>query len=442
MNCLPRISGMARAIAVAGLLSAAALVSPAAATEVQRVVSPGGIEAWLVEEHSVPVIAVDFGFRGGTSQDPDGKEGLANLMSGLLDEGADDIDSAAFQRAIEDNSISMSFSAGRDVFYGSLKTLTANRDEAFRLLALAVNKPRFDAEPIERIRAQIVAGIKANEKDPEELAYDLWYEAAFPGHPYGRRKEGTEKTLAGITADDLRGLHDRMFARRDLKVAVVGDIDAKALAPLLDEVFANLPAEPDLVAIPEVTPTTKAEVRSDIANPQTVIRFGGAGLKRADPDFIPAFIANHILGGGSFSSRLYDEVREKRGLAYSVYTFLAPYDHSAIFIGGVATRADRAAEAMSLIEEELKRIAADGPTEDELAKAKSFLVGSFALRFDTSQKISSQLLAFALDDLGIDYINKRNSLIEAVTIDDVRRAARRLYGGEGLITATVGPAAG
>ncbi|HQF30763.1 MAG TPA: pitrilysin family protein [Hyphomicrobiales bacterium] len=436
-----RIACRLRPLALGLLVLAALMLRPAAATEVQRVVSPGGIEAWLVEEHAVPVIAMDFGFAGGSAQDPEGKTGLANLLSGLLDEGAGDLDSATFQKALEDNSISMSFSAGRDVFYGSLKTLTANRDEAFRLLTLAVNEPRFDAEPIERMRAQIVAGIKANEKDPEELAFDLWYEAAFPDHPYGWRKEGSEASLAAVTAADLAGLRDRMFARRDLKVAVVGDIDAKTLAPLLDEVFGRLPADPDLVAVPEITPKAGARVESEIANPQTVIRFGGVGIKRDDPDFIPAYIANHILGGGSFSSRLYDEVREKRGLAYSVYTFLAPYDHAGAFVGGVATRSDRAGEAMQLIESELKRFAAEGPTEKELAEAKSFLVGSFALRFDTSQKISAQLLAFNLDNLGIDYINKRNALIEAVTIEDVKRAAKRVFGSGGLIVATVGPLA-
>ncbi|HOV03631.1 MAG TPA: insulinase family protein, partial [Kaistiaceae bacterium] len=207
------------------------------------------------------------------------------------------------------------------------------------------------------------------------------------------------------------------------------------------EVFGRLPADPDLVAVPEITPKAGARVESEIANPQTVIRFGGVGIKRDDPDFIPAYIANHILGGGSFSSRLYDEVREKRGLAYSVYTFLAPYDHAGAFVGGVATRSDRAGEAMQLIESELKRFAAEGPTEKELAEAKSFLVGSFALRFDTSQKISAQLLAFNLDNLGIDYINKRNALIEAVTIEDVKRAAKRVFGSGGLIVATVGPLA-
>ncbi|MCC2113752.1 MAG: insulinase family protein, partial [Hyphomicrobiales bacterium] len=284
----------------------------------------------------------------------------------LFDEGAGDLDSAAFQKALEDASVSMSFSAGRDEFYGSLKTLTVNRDEAFRLLKLGVNEPRFDAEPVERIRSQIVAGLKQDRTDPETLAFDLWYETAFPDHAYGRRKEGTEESLARITADDLRVLRNNVFARAGLKIAVVGDIDAATLAPILDDVFGALPAESTLVETAEAMPLAAARRDEAMAIPQTVIRFGTGGLKRADPDFIPAYILNHILGGGSFTSRLYNEVREKRGLAYSVYTLLAPYEHSAIFLGGVATRADRAEAALALIRAEIKRIAEDGPTEEEL----------------------------------------------------------------------------
>ena len=434
----PQGGGKGPFAVLAAALALLLLAIPASATEIQRVVSPGGIEAWLVEEHAVPVIAVDFAFKGGAAEDPEGKAGLANFLTGMLDEGAGELDSAAFQKAIEDASVSMSFSAGRDEFYGSLKTLTINRGEAFRLLKLALNEPRFDAEPVDRIRAQIVAGLKQDRTDPETLAFDLWYETAFPGHAYGRRKEGTEESLARITADDLRTFRNNVFARAGLKVAIVGDIDAATLAPLLDDVFGALPATATQVETAEVTPLAAARRDETMAIPQTVIRFGSAGLKRADPDFIPAYILNHILGGGSFTSRLYNEVREKRGLAYSVYTFLAPYEHSAIFLGGVATRADRAEDALALIRAEIKRIADEGPTAEELEKAKSYLIGSYALRFDTSSKISGQLVQIQLDDLGIDYINTRNDQIAAVTLDDVKRVAKRLFADKDLVIVTVG----
>lgn len=408
------------------------------ATEIQRVVSPGGIEAWLVEEHSVPLISFNFAFKGGAAQDPAGKMGLANMVSGLLDEGAGDLESRAYQEKLQDLSIKLSFSAGRDSFEGKLRTLSVNLDEAVEMLRLAVNEPRFDAEPVERIRAQIQASIKRRLRDPETIAMRDWFKVAFPNHPYGNSRRGTAETVAAITTDDLRTFHKNIFARGELKVGVVGAIDAETLGKVLDTVFGKLPDQPKLTDVPEITPVAGARTTEKMAIPQTVIRFGGAGLKRADEDFVPAYVMNHIFGGGSFSSRLYVEVREKRGLAYSVYTFLAPFDHSGVFLGGTATRRDRADETLELINAEIKRMAEEGPTVEELAKAKKYLTGSYALRFDTSSKIASELVGIQQENLGIDYIKKRNGMIEAVTLEDVKRAARRVLDKGGLTISVVG----
>ena len=440
---LPQLSPI-RCRAVALLLLVAAFLPdrPAAATDIQRLVSPGGIEAWLVEEHSVPVIAVNFAFRGGSAQDPVGKAGLANLLTTLFDEGAGDLDSAAFQRALEDSSVSISFDAGRDALYGEMKTLSGNRAEAVRLLRLALTEPRFDPEPLERMRARILVGLRQEDRDAETIASKLWFSAAFPDHPYGRPGKGTPESVAAITRNDIRDYYSRVLARDGLKIAIVGDIDADTARALLDEVFGPLPEKARLEPVAETAPMPGASARRDMPNPQTVIRFGGPGLKRSDPDFIPAYVVNYILGGGGFSSRLYNEVREKRGLAYSVYTYLLPFRHAGVYLGGVATRADRAADALGLIMTEIARIAENGPSEEELAKAKDYLVGSYPLRFDSSGKIASQLVEIQLENLGIDYINRRNSLIEAVTIDDVRRTAKRLFGADDMIIVTVGQPAG
>ena len=420
-------------------LVAASFALPAsAAVDIERVVSPGGLEAWLVREDTLPMIAVSFAFRGGAAQDPAGTPGVANMLSGLLDEGAGDLDSQAFQARLDDYSISLSFNASRDAFSGRLRTLTENRDEAFRLLGLALTSPRFEAEPVDRVRAQIVSGIRSRERDPDSIAGKAWLEAAFPGHPYGQPDNGTLDSVAAIGAEDLRAYRANVFARANLKIGVVGDIDAATLGRLLDETFGKLPAEPRLAPVPDVVPAAGTRIDIDMAIPQTVIRFGGNGLRRDDPDFLAAYIANHILGGGSFSSRLYDEVREKRGLAYSVGTYLAPFEHGAIFAGGTATRADRAEESIALIESEMRRFAAEGPTEEEVAKAKSYLIGNYPLRFDSSVEIAGQLLAIQLDDLGIDYVNRRNDLIRAITAEDVRRAAARLFGSGELIVTRVG----
>ena len=419
------------------LLLAAA--SPAAAIEVQRVVSPGGIEAWLVEDHSNPIISLDMTFRGGAALDPVGKEGLANLVSGLIDEGAGDLDSQAFQGRLQDLSIGLSFSTGLDTFSGDLKTLTENRDTAFELLRLALNEARFDEEPIARIRSQILAGLARDSENPRVIVRRTLNKMLFPEHAYGRPVSGTTESVTGLTVKDLRRFTAERFARDVLVVGVVGDITANDLARLLDETFLGLPATAASVDLTDTTPSGKGGVvvvEKDL--PQSVVVFGHEGIERADPDYYTAYVVNYILGGGGFSSRLYQEIREKRGLAYSVYTYLNPLDRAALVVGGVATQNERVSESLDLIRAEWRRMAEDGPSEEELRDAKIYLTGSFPLRFSSSGRISGMLIGMQLNYLGIDYLDRRNALIEAVTLDDARRVATRLYDADKLTVIVVG----
>lgn len=398
----------------------------AQAGRIQKVVSPSGIEAWLVEEHAIPLIAVDFSFLGGSTQDPHGKEGTVNLLTTLLDEGAGDLDSQTFQGKLEDLAIDLSFSEDLDRFTGEMKTLSENRDQAFDLLALALAKPRFDKDAVERMRVQTIAAIRRSQRNPDAVASRLWAKTEFPDHPYGRPGDGTEASVAAIGVADLQAAHAHIFARKGLKIAVVGDIDAATLAPALDRIFGALPAEGKLAPVADAIPKAGASAKEALDVPQATIRFGMPGLKRADPDFIPAYVMNHILGGGTFSSWLYEEVREKRGLAYSIATGLAPYAHAGVFVGMVGTSADRVEETIGLVRRQIERMRDQGPTAEELAATKAYLIGSYPLRFDTSDKIAGSLLGIQIEDLGIDYIDKRNAMIEAVTLDDVKRVAKRL----------------
>jgi len=420
-------------IAAAILLTACA--APASATTIERVVSPGGIEAWLVHEPAVPLISMDFAFVGGAIQDPPGKAGTASLAAALLDEGAGDLDSKAFHDRLERKAIELSFQAERDTLRGSLRTLTENRDEAFDDLRLALTAPRFDPDEVEINRGQILSLVRRASTSPTEIANQRWWETAFAGHPYGRPVDGTLETVPAITRDDLVSYVQRVLARDHLKIAVVGDIDADTLKPLLDRVFGTLPARADLAPVGAASPQglgRRIVIKIDV--PQAVVTFGGPGIARKDPDFMAAYIVNHILGGGSMSSRLYQEVREKRGLAYSVYDSLMWLNHAALFLGGTATRADRTGETLELIEKEIHRLAENGPTADELAKAKAYLNGSFPLNLDTSSKIASMLVQLQLDDLGIDYFDRRPQMINAVTLEDARRVAKRLLDGGLLVT--------
>lgn len=435
-SCVGKLSRLA----TLALFFGVSLTGTALAVDIQRIVSPSGIEAWLVEEDTVPLIAMSFAFVGGSAQDPAGRPGVANMLSGLLDEGAGDLDSAAFQAALDEYSIELSFDAGRDDFGGSLKTLVENRDEAARLLKLALTEPRFDPDPVERIRAQIVAGIRSDARDPDNLAGEALIASVFPDHPYGRPLEGTLDSVAAITIDDLRTFHGKNIARDNLKIAVVGAIDGAALAQLLEDVFGSLPVKANLDLVRNVEPVIGDRVDIAMDLPQSVLLFASGGLVRSDPDFIPAAMALRILGGGAVSSRLYEEVREKRGLTYSIGFGLRAYEHAGLVLGSTKTRADQTAQVTELIESEIDRFVSDGVTAEELADAKSYLIGSYALRFTTSTRIARQLLAIQLDNLGIDYISQRNDLIGAVTLDDIRRATKRLFA-KGLTVVRVGPPA-
>ncbi len=417
----------------------ATLSTPASAMKIQTIKSPGGIEAWLVEEHSVPLMALRFSFEGGNSQDTPGKEGLANFITAMADEGAGDLTALQFQERMEEVAMRMGFDDSRDALYGSFETLTENRDASVELLRLAINEPRFDPDAVERIRGQLLAGLAFAAKDPDRVAAREWFSTAFPGHPYGRPANGTLESIAAITREDLEGYRKRVFAKDTLKVVAVGDVDAATLGRILDRVFGDMPEKADLVAVPFVEPKTGGNLQVvEMPVPQSVATFGLAGLLRKDPDFIPAFVMNHILGGGGFSSRLMEQVREKRGLAYSVYSYLQPYQHTAIFAGGVATKNDEIGQSLEVIRAELARMAKEGPSPEELEGAKSYLIGSYPLRFDTNSKIANQLLGILQDGLGIDYVDKRNALIQAVTLEDVKRAASRILATDNLITTVVG----
>ncbi|MGB0629267.1 MAG: M16 family metallopeptidase [Alphaproteobacteria bacterium] len=417
-----------------------AFAIPAQATEIRKIVSDKGIVAWFVPDNSVPLIALNFVFRGaGSATDPVGREGLAEMSSALLDEGAGDVVSSDFQRQLEEIAAQMSFSAGRDHYSGRLRTLSSEREKAFGLLRLALTRPRFDAKPVERIRGQLLASLKQNAENPRHISGRAWSETVFPGHPYSRPSNGTETSLAAISRKDLQTFVGQRFTRERLVIGVVGDISEAELKQRLDLVFGDLPQSGPALAVPEVQPSgigKSVVVRKPI--PQSVMILGHAGIKREDPDWYAALLVTRVFGGGGLSSRLYEEVREKRGLAYSVYAYLSPMEKSALIVGGVATQNARAGESLDVIKSAWKQLSNNGITEKELMDAKAYSNGSFPLRLGSSRGIAGLLVGIQLSNLGMDYIEKRPSLINAVTLEHANRVARRLYDAERLTTVVVG----
>lgn len=409
------------------------------AVEIKEVTSPGGIKAWLVENNTIPLIAMQFSFEGGSTSDPVGKEGTAHFITGMMDEGAGDLDSAAFQALRDELAVRISFDNGMDQFEGSLQTLSKNRAEAFALLKKVVTAPHFEKEAMERVRQQFLLSAQNDERDPEKIASRAWMKLAFADQLYARQSNGTPESIAAITPDDLRAMHKLLFNRRGLKVAVVGDIDATTLAASLDEIFGGLPDTEPPQPVSTVTMAKGPIVRIiDYDISQSILIFGHEGILRNDPDFIPAFVMDQILGGGGFASRLTTEVREKRGLTYGIGFGLSPLDHAGLYVGSLGTRNEKAGEALAVVKETMKKMADEGPTQSELDDVKTFLTGSYALRFDTNGKIAGQLLGIQQQNLGIDYINKRNGWVEAVTLDQVKAQAQRLIFSDNLIVTVVG----
>jgi zinc protease len=429
---------------LASLIVALVFVArPGLATEINAFDTPAGLGVWYVQEKSIPILSVELSFPRGSVHEPDGLGGLANMVSATLDEGAGDLNSLAFQTRLEELAISMSFGSSKDAFRISLKTLSKNRDEAFRLLGLALQKPRFDDKAVERIRRQIQTRIIGQQEDANAIAAKAWFKKTYGDHPYGRPTLGTKESIARITPADLRDWVGKNFRRDGLLIGAVGDVDQQEISRLLDLALAGLKRKVVTPEVSKIMPTSTGSttvIRKP--NPQSVVMFGMPGIMRDDPDYYAAYVMNYVLGGGGFTSRLYQEVREKRGLAYSVYSYIYPYENSAIYLGGLGTANERVAESLEVVKAEIAKLADSGISADELAKAKVFLNGSFPLRLDSNAKIARMLVAIRISDLGLDYIDKRPALINAVTVEDIRRVARRLLISDAITWVIVGDPAG
>lgn len=415
------------------------LALPASATvEIKEVKTPSGLTAWLVEDHAIPFMALEIRFRGGASLDAPGKRGAINLMTGLLEEGAGDLDARGFAREVEGLAASMSFRVDDDALSISARFLSENRDEAVALLKSALQAPRFDQEAIERVRQQVLSGIASEEKDPDELAARAIDGIVFGTHPYATSLSGTAESVATLTRDDLVAAHQKVIARDRLYIGAVGDITGAELAAMLEDLLGSLPE-----AGAPMPPVAEIDIPGGITvvpfdTPQSVARFAQSGIALEDPDYFAAIILNHILGGGSFESRLTQEVRVERGLTYGVYSYLAGKDLGDVYIGAVNSANDRIAEAIDVIQAEWGKAASKGVTAQEVEDAKTYLTGAYPLRFDGNGRIANIIVNMQLMGLPIDYVKTRNDRVDAVTIDDVNRVAGELLEPDRLHFVVVG----
>ncbi len=407
--------------------------------DIQEVKSKSGITAWLIEDNSIPVISFQFAFKGaGSVNEPADKQGLAQLLSNTMDEGAGDLDSQAFQKELQDLSISLSFSSGRDHFGGSVKTLTKNSERAFDLLEMAIMRPRFDDEPVQRMRDANKSRIRSSLSNPDWMTARIMNDVAFADHSYAQNSGGTLSTLDAITSDDLRNFRRKHLGTNNLVVAVAGDINAKRLKIILDNVFAGLP-EVDIPAPNTFTLKNQKKIavyKQDI--PQTIIEMMTPALTKDDPDYFAAQVMNFVLGSSGFGSRLTEEIREKRGLTYGIYSSLQVMDYTNALRVSTSTKNENVPEMLSTIHKEFNAMREAGITQEELDDAKAYLIGSLPLSLTSTDKISGLMLSLMRDDLGRDYLDRRQKAIEEMTIDDVKTVSSRLLSTDKFVSVLTG----
>ncbi|MBV9992326.1 MAG: insulinase family protein [Alphaproteobacteria bacterium] len=386
-----------------------------------------GEEVWFAEDHTLPMVALVASFPAGSSYDPPGKNGLASFAASMMDEGAANTNSRAFHDALADRAIQLSVQTDRDWTVVTLVTLSANAKDAFKLLAMALAKPRFDGDAIARVRTQMLQNLAQQDEDPSEVAAREFNRVFFGGHPYAHSTDGDPAGLNAINRIDLKNFAASHWVHGGLKIAAAGDLTAAQLADIVKATFGPLGAKQP--PLPSRAARLGAPgihvVKMDVPQPNAV--FGLPGVIRSDKDFLPAYVANYILGGGGFASRLTADVREKKGLTYDISTELSDLRRAGAIEGLVATRADAMQETLDTVRETMTRFADQGPTPQELADAKTYLTGSFPRAFASNQGTASQLSAFQRAGLSVDYVAKRNGLINAITLDDVKRVAKKLF---------------
>ncbi len=419
------------------------LALPARAeVDIKQITTPAGFKAWLVEDHSIPFMALRVAFKGGANLDAPGKRGATNLMMALLEEGTGDLDARGFASAVGDLAASFDYDAYDDLVAISARVLTENRDEAMGLLRGALIEPNFDQSALERVRKQVLSIIQSDLKNPDDIAQAAYNAPTYGDPTYGTSRNGTLESVAALTRDDIIAAHQSVMAKDRVYISAVGDISEAELSALIDTLLAGLPETG--AAMPE-----RAELGmepgvfvTEYETPQSVAVFGHSGIKRFDPDFFPAFIASNIFGGSGLNSRLMEEVREKRGLTYGISTYLSTRDYAETIVGGFSSANDRIAEAIDVVKAEWTKFADEGVSQEELDRAKTYLTGAYALRFDGNGRIANMFVGMQMDDLPVSYIATRNDKINAVTLEEINRVIKRLYRTDALHFTVVGQPTG
>ncbi len=390
---------------------------------IQQFVTPKGISVWLVEEPSIPILSLRMAWEQGSATDPDGLEGLTNAMTYHMNEGAGELDAQAFFKRMEELNMSFSCSAGSDNTYCNASMLTDNAEASFDMIAMAYGAPRFDEGPFERFLREQAVSLETRETNAGYLAGRAMDQALYPDHPYAR--EVSAESLAALSRDGMRARKDAIMVREGMLVTAVGAITPAELASLVDRAIEGLPEHAEPVAIADVilSEPVAEPIIVDLPQPQSLVQFTGPAMTRENPDFYTAVVVNYTFGGGGFDSRLMKDLRVAKGLTYGIYTGVNAHKHIQTWSGSGQTKNESAGEFIDSIRAQMQLVAEDGITEEELEDAKAYLTGSYPLGFDSNSKIAGNMMGVRLDGLPVDFFDKRNAMVEAVTLEDANRVA-------------------
>ena len=429
---------MKHLIATLLLLFVIGFSSAALAADVQIFTTEKGIKVWLVEEKNLPIISMSFAWQGGVENDAEDKQGLCRIAAAMLTKGAGQDDENAFQKKMQENAISIGFTAQRDTIYGQFRSLKDTLPIAKDMLRASLYNPRFDEDSLTRLKAETSSSLKRYQSDPDWMLSRLMMSETFSGHPYSKRSMGTLATINAITRDDLKNWHKRL-SRDQLIVSITGDITKVEASKILDDLFGDLPQRTELPAVLEAEIKGKQQVFIVNYNgPQSSMQLIWPGIKRSDKDWYAAQVMNYILGGGSFSSRLMSEVREKRGLTYGISSGMALFDHAATYNIQASFKNENAGEVLALVKKEIARIRDTEVSANELKAAKDYLIGAYGLSLTSTSQVAAHYLELQRQKLSVNDQQESEAALKSVTADDVQRVARRILKDEDMAAYFVG----
>lgn len=410
-------------------------------TKVEEITSPKkNIKAYLFQDDTNPIISMSFIFKNaGQASDDVDKKGIANLAAELLGYGAGNLDAHSYREELENNAISLDFNVNADDFTGNLLTTKSKQDKAYELLKLVLTEPRFAKEGINQVKAQFVMALKQQQESPESVLSQAFNEVLYKDHPYARNPLGDKNNIEKIQKEQLQEFMRNHLTLSNLIVGVAGDITPEEVGVMLDEVFGGLPEAGSINFVREAEVDFKARQKNiNFDSAQNIASFAALGVERSHPDFYPLYVANYILGGSGLNSRLSILAREKEGLTYGIYTYLGLADKSSTIQGGFSSTPENFSKVMNIVKSEWKNLGDNGVSAKELEDAKNYLISSYNLRFAAIGDIADILAYMQKDNLGLDFLQKRNDYVRSVTLDEVNQAAKKYFDVNKLVFVNIG----